>query len=70
MVGVDSHSPTTILTNKDHFKDHKLKQIGEWIGIGIGLTEAGMGNITMNIEDDNGRIHTIEISNSLYIQGL
>ena len=50
--------------------DLKLMQIGECIGIGTGLTIADKGTFIMNIEDDDGGIHKIEIPNSLHVTGL
>lgn len=69
-IGVDNHCSATMSPNKSHFKDLKLKQIGECTGIGTGLTIAGKGTFLMNIEDDDGGIHKIEIPNSLYVPGL
>ncbi len=39
-------------------------------GINKGLTIAGEGTFQFTITDDNGRHHTIQISNSLYLPGL
>ena len=70
IIGVNNHCLATMSPNKDHFKDLKLKQIGECTGIGIGLTIAGKGTFLMNIEDDNGGVHKIKIPNSFYFPGL
>ena len=67
---VDNYCLATMSPNKNHFKDLKLRQIGECISIGTGLTVAVEGTFTMNIEDDDGRNHKIEIPNSLYVLGL
>jgi hypothetical protein len=39
-------------------------------GIHGGLTIRGEGTLVFNIEDDNGRVHTIRIPHSLYLPEL
>ena len=62
-----NHCLATMSHNENHFKDLKVKQIRECTCICTGLTIAGKGNLLMN---DNGRIHKIEIPNSLYVPSL
>ncbi len=43
---------------------------GEVNGIGKGLAIKGKGMFKLSFKDDNGKTHTIKISNSLYLPGL
>ena len=53
------------------FEDlHLIDNAGEVNGIGEGLAIKGKGIFKFSIEDDNGKIHTIKIPNSLYLPGL
>ena len=56
LIGLDNNCLATMSHNKDHFKDFKFRQIRECTGIGTGLMTAGKGTVSMNIEDDDGRI--------------
>jgi len=60
------------MANAPHlFEDlHLIDNAGEVNGIGEGLEIKGTGTFTFSIEDDNGKIHTIRIPNSLYLPGL
>jgi hypothetical protein len=60
------------MANAPHlFEDLQLiDNAGEVNGIGEGLAIKGKGTFKFSIEDDNGKIHTIRIPNSLYLPGL
>ena len=70
LIGVDYHANKMISPYKHMFKD--LKAI---LGIycegfndrGWGATLEGVGTFILQLEDDDGGIHVIEIPNSLYI---
>jgi hypothetical protein len=49
---------------------HLTKDAGEVNGIGNGLAIKGKGTFKFSLEDNNGKIHTIKIPNSLYLPGL
>ncbi len=60
------------MANAPHlFKDlHLINDAGEVNGIGDGLAIKGKGTFMFSLKDDNGKIHTIKIPNSLYLPGL
>jgi len=60
------------MANAPHlFEDHHLiDNAGEVNGIGKGLAIKGKGTFKFSLEDDNSKIHTIKIPNSLYLPGL
>jgi hypothetical protein len=60
------------MTNAPHLiKDlHLINNAGEVNGIGEGLAIKGKGTFVFSLEDDNRKIHTIKIPNSLYLPGL
>ncbi len=60
------------MANAPHlFEDlHLINNAGEVNGIGDGLAIKGKGTFKFSIEDDNEKIHTIKIPNSLYLPGL
>jgi len=49
---------------------HLINNAGEVNGIGEGLAIKGKGTFKFSLKDDNGKIHTIRIPNSLYLSGL
>ena len=51
----------TISPNEDH--SEKLENA-------LALAQDGKGTFIVNIEDDDGGIHKVEIPNSLYVPGL
>jgi hypothetical protein len=57
------------MANKAHlFEDLRLnKEKGQVDGISNGLEITGKGTFKFNIKDDEGRQHTINIKNSLYV---
>ena len=57
------------MANAPHlFQDlHLINNAGEVNGIGKGLAIKGKGTFVFSLEDDNGKIHTIKIPNSLYL---
>jgi hypothetical protein len=60
------------MANAPHlFEDlHLTDDAGEENGIGDRLEIKGRGTFVFSLADDNGRIHTIKIPNSLYLPGL
>jgi hypothetical protein len=49
------------------FEDlHLINDAGEVYGIGNGLEIKGKGTFVFSLADDNGKVHTIKIPNSLY----
>jgi hypothetical protein len=60
------------MANAPHlFKDLQLTDdAGEVKGIGDGLAIEGKGTFKFLLKDDQGKIHTIKIPNSLYLPGL
>jgi hypothetical protein len=60
------------MANAPHlFEDLQLiDNAGEVNGIGEGLAIKGKGTFKFSIKDDNGKIHTIKIPNSLYLPDL
>jgi hypothetical protein len=49
---------------------HLNKNNGRVDGITSGLDIAGQGTFKFTVTDDNGKAHTIKISNSLYVPNL
>ena len=60
------------MANAPHlFEDLQLTDdAGDVKGIGNGLAIEGKGTFKFLLEDDQGKIHTIKIPNSLYLPGL
>jgi len=60
------------MANAPHlFKDlHLINNAGEVNGIVEGLAIKGKGMFMFSLEDDNGKIHTLKIPNSLDLPGL
>jgi len=60
------------MANAPHlFEDlHLIDNAGEVNGIGEELAIKRKGTFKFSLEDDNGKIHTIRIPNSLYLPGL
>jgi hypothetical protein len=59
------------MVNAPHlFEDLKLKEVGEVMGIKLGLDIKGTGTFNFKIEDDNGMMQDIKIPNSLYVPEL
>ena len=70
-IGINNHA-SRCLSNALHlFENLQLtNDAGEVNGIGEGLAIKGKGTFVFSLEDDNGKIHTIKIPNSLYLPGL
>jgi hypothetical protein len=60
------------MANAPHLLEniHLTNDAGEVNGIGDGLAIKGKGTFKFSLKDDNGKIHTIKIPNSLYLPGL
>jgi hypothetical protein len=70
-IGIDNHASSCMANAPHLFEDLQLiDNAGEVNGIGEGLAIKGKGTFKFSIEDDNGKIHTIRIPNSLYLPGL
>ncbi len=69
-IGIDTHT-TRCMANTPHlFEDLKLGDVGEVEGIKSGLNIKGAVTFKFKIKDDNGMMHKIEMSNSLYVPEL
>jgi hypothetical protein len=70
-IGIDNHALQCMANALHLFKDLQLTDdAGEVKGIGNGLAIEGKGMFKFLLEDDQGKIHTIKIPNSLYLPGL
>jgi hypothetical protein len=70
-IGVDNHASRCMANTPHLFKDlHLDNNKGQVEGINSGLDIAGQGTFKFSITDDDGKSHTIKISNSLYIPKL
>jgi hypothetical protein len=60
------------MANAPHlFEDlHLINDAWEVNGIGDGLETMGKGTFVFSLADDNGKVHTIKIPNSLFLPGL
>jgi len=70
-IGIDNHA-SRCMANAPHLFDdlHLIDDAGEVNGIGNGLEIKGRGTFVFSLADDDGKIHTINIPNSLYLPGL
>jgi hypothetical protein len=70
-IGINNHASRCMANAPHLFKDLQLTDnSGEVKGIGNGLAIEGKGGFKFSLEDDQGKIHTIKIPNSLYLPGL
>ena len=70
-IGVDNHASFCMANSPHLFEDLTLVDQGKQVnGIGAGLAIKGTGTFVMRIEDDEGKVHTIKIPNSLYLPNL
>jgi hypothetical protein len=70
-IGIDNHVSRCMANAPHLFEDIQLTDDGgEVKGIGNGLAIGGKGTFKFSLEDDQGKIHTIKFSNSLYLPGL
>ena len=68
IIGIDQGSSATISNNSKHFRSLSLvatKVIGV-DGVLRGIA-AGIGTVSWQVEDDNGKLHSIVIHNAYYI---
>ena len=75
IIGVDSHASVTMSNNPNHFEDLQLlddnsRCQGFTDREGAGATIAGEGTFVFDIEDDDGKVHTIKLPRSLYIPSM
>ena len=70
-IGIDNHASRCMSNNRAHFERFRPSRSNATVG-GIvgGLAIKGEGTFVFKVEDDDGRIHTIRIPNSLYIPRL
>ena len=71
-IGVDNHASRCMSNNLAHFVDFRPTHgNGAMVGgIQGGLSIRGEGTLVFNVEDDDGRVHTIRIPHSLYLPEL
>jgi hypothetical protein len=70
-IGIHNHASRCMANTPHLFENlHLINDVGEVNGIGDGLAIKGKGTFKFSIKDDNGNIHTIKITNSLYLPGL
>ncbi len=66
-IGIDNHASRCMANAPHLFEDlHLIDDAGEVNGIGDGLEIKGRGTFVFSLADDNGKVHTIKIPNSLY----
>jgi hypothetical protein len=71
LIGVDNHASRCMANVPHLFEDLCLNDNeGQVNGINSGLNIAGQGTFKFNIANDNGKVHTIKIPNSLYVPNL
>jgi hypothetical protein len=65
-IGIDNHALRCMANAPHLFEDLQLTDnAGEVKGIGDGLASEGKGTFKFSLKDDQGKIHTIKIPNSL-----
>ena len=71
-MGVDGHASYCMANRKNQFDgDLKLVEGDHQVdGIGSGIAIKGAGTFKFRLEDDDGQVHTIRVSNSLYVPSL
>ncbi len=70
-IGIDNHASRCMANVPHLFEDlHLASNRGQVDGIGKGLEIQGEGTFKFSIKDNNGRVHTINILNSLYLPDL
>jgi hypothetical protein len=69
-IRINTHASRCMAGYPHLFVDLQLSDKGEVEGINDGLKIMGKGTFKFKIEDDNRRMHEIEIPNSLYLPGL
>ncbi len=70
-IGIDNHASRCMAKAPHLFEDlHLINDAGEVNGIGDGLEIKGKGTFVFSLADNNRKVHTIKITNSLYLPGL
>jgi hypothetical protein len=70
-IGIDNHASPCMANAPHLFEDLQLRDdAGEVKGIGDGLAIEGKVTFKFLFKDNQGKIHTIKIPNSLYLPGL
>jgi len=70
-IGVDTFASKCMVNNPSLLDNLTLTPRTQSVeGISAGLDIAGHGTFVFDIEDDNGSIHTIRITDSLYVPDL
>jgi hypothetical protein len=70
-IGIDNHCSVSMVKSTDLLEDLVLDNHKRRVnGIEGGLEILGRGTFVFNIEDDDGKIHTVRIPNSVYVPGL
>ncbi len=67
-IGVDNHASRCMANAPHLFEDLRLTPNHKKVdGIGEGLEVKGTGTLVLRIQDNDGKMHTIRILNSLYL---
>ena len=69
VLGLDGHASRCMSPHRAHFSDMREWTGSDVKGIGSARIE-GVGTVQWKIEDDRGKIHTLEIKNTLYLPNL
>jgi len=71
-MGVDGHALYCMANHPDQFDgDLKLIEGDHQVdGIGSGIAIKGIGAFKFRLEDDDGQVHTIRVTNLLYVPSL
>ena len=69
-MGIDTMASACMSYSQEHFLDLREETGVEVKGIAAGLALQGRGTLQFNIDDDNGKMHTITIPDSGYIPQL
>ena len=70
-IGVDNHASRCMSNNRAHFENFRPSRSNATVGgIAGGLEIKGEGTFVFKLEDDDGKLHTIRIPNSLYLPRL
>ncbi len=70
-IGIDNHASRCVANAPYLFEDlHLINDAGEVNGNGDGLEIKGKGTFVFSLVEDNGKVHTIKIPNSVYLPGL
>jgi hypothetical protein len=70
IIGVDSFTSVSMVTQPDQFEDLILHTGQSVQGVQGGLSIKGHGTFKFSIKDDKGTVHMIKIPNSMYVPDL